>query len=101
MTTETKIEVGTAPCSSLRFWRGFGVTLRPYLMFLSLAAGAVGLALTDLGAIGFLYALAFLVTYGLGQAVTDAFQIDTDALSAPYRPLVREHHKVSIGPRSA
>ncbi len=36
--------------------------------------------------------LAFVplfLSYGLGQALTDCFQTDTDALSAPYRPLVR------------
>jgi 4-hydroxybenzoate polyprenyltransferase len=37
-------------------------------------------------------ALAFVplfLSYGLGQALTDCFQTDTDALSSPYRPLVR------------
>lgn len=28
-------------------------------------------------------------SYGLGQALTDCFQMDTDAISSPYRPLVR------------
>ena len=30
---------------------------------------------------------ALFLTYGLGQALTDVFQTDTDALSSPYRPL--------------
>jgi len=37
-------------------------------------------------------ALAFFplfLSYGLGQALTDCFQMDTDALSSPYRPLIR------------
>lgn len=78
-----------------RFWRAFGTTLRPYLMFLSLAAGLVGLALTELGVEVVGYALVFFLTYGLGQAVTDTFQMDTDALSAPERPLVRDEVRPS------
>ncbi len=33
--------------------------------------------------------VAFFLAYGVGQALTDCFQTDTDALSSPYRPLVR------------
>ena len=32
---------------------------------------------------------AFFLTYGLGQALTDVFQTDTDSISSPYRPLVQ------------
>ncbi len=73
------------------FWRGFFVTLRPYLFFVSGAAGLVGLAAArPLPPAAFVSALvAFFLSYGLGQALTDVFQTDTDALSAPYRPLVR------------
>lgn len=73
------------------FWRGFAVTLRPYLFFVSGAAGLVGLAAAPpLPLPGFTLALgAFFVSYGLGQALTDVFQTDTDSLSSPYRPLVR------------
>jgi 4-hydroxybenzoate polyprenyltransferase len=78
-----------AGLSTGRFWRGFVITLRPYLMFLSLAAGLAGLALTDLGIEVVIFGTVFFLTYGLGQALTDTFQTDTDALSAPYRPLVR------------
>ncbi len=38
------------------------------------------------GALAF---VALFLSYGLGQALTDVFQTDTDARSAPYRPLVR------------
>jgi geranylgeranylglycerol-phosphate geranylgeranyltransferase len=76
---------------SARFWRAYWTTMRPYLVFISGAAGLVGLAFIrepdDLR-----LALAFfplLFSYGLGQALTDCFQMDTDALSSPYRPLVR------------
>ena len=79
------------PVTSVRFWRAFGVTMRPYLMFVSGASGMVGLALVDSprGPAVMLAALPFFVSYGLGQAITDTFQTDTDALSSPYRPLVR------------
>jgi 4-hydroxybenzoate polyprenyltransferase len=33
--------------------------------------------------------LAFFFSYGLGHGITDSFQIDTDSLSSPYRPLVQ------------
>jgi 4-hydroxybenzoate polyprenyltransferase len=68
----------------------FVVTLRPWLMFVSGSAGAVGLALADVpprsAAVAF---AALFVSYGFGQALTDVSQTDTDALSAPERPLVR------------
>ena len=84
--------MATAPfrLTSAGFWRAYAVTLRPYLFFVSGAAGLVGLALTRLEVPAFLAAFAaFFFSYGLGQALTDVFQRDTDALSAPYRPLVR------------
>lgn len=73
------------------FWRGFAVTLRPYLCFVSGAAGLVGLAAAPpLPLPAFTLALgAFFISYGLGQALTDVFQTDTDSISSPYRPLVR------------
>jgi geranylgeranylglycerol-phosphate geranylgeranyltransferase len=76
--------------ASRGFWSGYAVTLRPYLCFVSGAAGLVGLALTSLAPAPLAAAFAaFFLSYGLGQALTDVFQRDTDALSAPYRPLVR------------
>jgi 4-hydroxybenzoate polyprenyltransferase len=77
--------------TSWRFWRAFGVTMRPYLLFVSGASGLVGLAL-DASLHGLLLvaaAVPFFLSYGFGQAITDTFQTDTDALSSPYRPLVR------------
>jgi 4-hydroxybenzoate polyprenyltransferase len=64
--------------------------MRPYLCFVSGATGLVGLALTSLPAPRFIVAGAvFFVAYGLGQALTDVTQLDTDSISAPYRPMVR------------
>ena len=79
------------PVSSWRFWRAFGVTMRPYLLCVSGVSGLVGLALADglRGPLLLIAALPFFLSYGLGQAITDTFQTDTDALSSPYRPLVR------------
>ena len=72
------------------FWRLYWVTLRPYLFFVSGAAGAVGLALSDASGITFAAAFAaFFFSYGFGQAATDVFQIDTDSISSPYRPLTQ------------
>jgi 4-hydroxybenzoate polyprenyltransferase len=82
-----------APARLLRtgFWRDYWITMRPYLLFVSGITGIAGLALgsplsaPSLAAL----ALAFFLAYGFGQALTDCFQLDTDTLSAPYRPMVR------------
>jgi 4-hydroxybenzoate polyprenyltransferase len=59
-------------------------------MFVSGAASLAGLALGNapLPQVAAAFVVLFL-SYGLGQALTDAFQTDTDALSAPERPLVQ------------
>lgn len=73
------------------FARAYVVTMRPYLLFVSGAAGVVGLSFVY-GMSQTRVAIAFsalFLSYGFGQALTDCFQTDTDSLSAPYRPLVR------------
>ncbi len=73
------------------FIKSYVVTMRPYLLFVSGAAGMVGLAFIESPPL-WRVALALVplfFSYGLGQALTDCFQTDTDAISAPYRPLVR------------
>jgi len=73
------------------FWRAYGVTMRPYLMFVSGITGIAGLSFVReapgmrLALIG----IASFLSYGFGQALTDCFQTDTDTLSAPYRPLTQ------------
>lgn len=72
------------------FMRAYIVTMRPYLLFVSGAAGLVGLSFLPNptpGRTALAFAALFL-SYGFGQALTDCFQTDTDSLSAPYRPLV-------------
>jgi 4-hydroxybenzoate polyprenyltransferase len=70
--------------------RALWVTGRPYLMFVSGAAALPGLALGRAPNARVVPAFVVLfLSYGLGQALTDVFQTDTDALSAPERPLVR------------
>src|SRR4030067_1807386 len=73
------------------FWKAFWVTMRPYLIFVSGAAGLVGLAFIPRPEPWrlLLAFLPLLLSYGFGQALTDCFQIDTDSLSSHYRPLVR------------
>jgi 4-hydroxybenzoate polyprenyltransferase len=64
--------------------------MRPYLLFVSGITGIVGMALSAETAPFPLIAIfaASFFAYGFGQALTDCFQMDTDAISAPYRPLV-------------
>lgn len=79
------------PLSRPAFWRAYLTTMRPYLMSVSGMAALAGLSLAG-GTSPFRLALAMaalLPAYGLGQALTDCFQRDTDSLSAPYRPLVQ------------
>ena len=82
-----------APARLLRltFWRDYAVTMRPYLLFVSGITGIAGMALAPGASAWRLATLAvvFFLSYGFGQALTDCFQLDTDSLSAPYRPLVR------------
>lgn len=79
------------PLFSIRFVRHYAVTMRPYLLFVSGITGIVGIAFSPTlspGRLILVIAASFL-SYGFGQALTDCFQIDTDSLSSPYRPLTR------------
>jgi 4-hydroxybenzoate polyprenyltransferase len=85
-----------APASPARpaspaFARAYLTTMRPYLLFVSGFTGLLGMALGPTLPLwpGLALGAVFFLSYGLGQALTDCFQTDTDALSAPYRPLVR------------
>jgi geranylgeranylglycerol-phosphate geranylgeranyltransferase len=73
------------------FLRGYIVTMRPYLLFVSGITGIAGMSFgesTDPVRLLSVAAACFL-SYGFGQALTDCFQTDTDAISSPYRPLTR------------
>jgi len=76
---------------SLLFVRYYWITMRPYLLFVSGITGLTGISFC--GTISPLKLtvlfLVFFFSYGFGQALTDCFQIDTDTLSSPYRPLTR------------
>jgi len=65
--------------------------MRPYLLFVSGITGIVGLSFApSISLIGtIILFVVFFLSYGFGQALTDCFQIDTDSLSSPYRPLTR------------
>jgi 4-hydroxybenzoate polyprenyltransferase len=75
---------------SLPTLRAMWITMRPYLLFVSGITGIAGMALGSESALFPLFTVfvASFFAYGFGQALTDCFQTDTDALSAPYRPLV-------------
>lgn len=91
-----------APLLSIRFLRAYVMTMRPYLLFVSGITGLVGMALVrDVPTPGaLLVGIAFFLSYGFGQALTDCFQMDTDAISAPWRPLiqarVRRSHVLAV-----
>lgn len=77
--------------TTAQFTRAMLITMRPYLLFLSGITGLAGVAAAGhvpLAVIVPVFIASFL-SYGFGQALTDCFQTDTDAISAPYRPLVR------------
>lgn len=82
---------------SLGFWKAYWIQMRPYLLFLSGIAGMTGVVVaTSPGDQPAGIALIpFFLAYGFGQALTDCYQTDTDALSAPYRPLSRG--EISVG----
>ena len=73
------------------FWKDYLITMRPYLLFVSGITGIAGLSLASRVTLPTFLVLGvvFFFAYGLGQALTDCFQMDTDSLSAPERPLVR------------
>ena len=79
------------PIFSWAFCKAYFIHMRPYLLFVSGAAGAMGIAMGKTTGTPewkcWLAFVPFFLGYGFGQALTDCFQTDTDKLSAPYRPL--------------
>jgi 4-hydroxybenzoate polyprenyltransferase len=79
------------PLLSVRFWKAYIITMRPYLMFVSGITGIAGMSFAvemDIIKAMLIFFASFL-SYGFGQALTDCFQIDTDSISSPYRPLTQ------------
>lgn len=80
--------------TSLAFWKAYVIHMRPYLLFVSGVVGFAGMVVVDkfewMEWKTLLVFLPLFLGYGFGQALTDCFQIDTDKLSAPYRPLSQE-----------
>ena len=87
--SELTSRCGAKRIATLGFLRHYVVTMRPYLLFVSGATGLAGLALTpiEFSPMFFVIFAIFFFSYGLGQALTDCFQTDTDSISSPYRPL--------------
>ena len=84
-------QIFPAKLFSADFLRYYWITMRPYLLFVSGITGIVGLSFApprSLFTTTVLF-LTFFLSYGFGQALTDCFQIDTDSLSSPYRPLTQ------------
>jgi 4-hydroxybenzoate polyprenyltransferase len=79
------------PVLSFCFLKAYIITMRPYLMFVSGVTGIVGMSFgADINTVkAILIFLASFLSYGFGQALTDCFQIDTDSISSPYRPLTQ------------
>ena len=79
------------PVFSFRFLKAYIITMRPYLMFVSGATTIAGMSFAaELNVTKtILIFIAGFLSYGFGQALTDCFQIDTDSLSSPYRPLTQ------------
>ena len=76
---------------SYEFLKAYIITMRPYLLFISGITGIVGVSLNpglNMTQSILIFLVSFLA-YGFGQALTDCYQIDTDTLSSPYRPLTR------------
>ncbi len=86
-----RIAPSEAPLFSRDFARAYVTTMRPYLFYISGITGILGMALGPTVALlpAAVLAVVFFFSYGFGQALTDCFQTDTDAISSPYRPLVR------------
>jgi 4-hydroxybenzoate polyprenyltransferase len=87
----TTLSVTHYPLFSFEFLRAYSITMRPYLLFVSGITGLTGMALSsnnDLIKLSLIFIAAFL-SYGFGQALTDCFQVDTDSISSPYRPLTQ------------
>lgn len=78
---------------SFLFWKAYFIQMRPYLLFVSGVAGWAGMSIAFQESFNLkIYILAFIpvfLGYGFGQALTDCFQMDTDSISAPSRPLSR------------
>jgi 4-hydroxybenzoate polyprenyltransferase len=76
---------------SIDFFSAYLITMRPYLLFVSGITGITGMALSgnnELLKLTLIFIASFL-SYGFGQALTDCFQVDTDSISSPYRPLTQ------------
>ena len=73
------------------FWKNYLIQMRPYLFFISGISGLVGMAFSGKLIISDIFSLllfiSFCLSYGFGQALTDCYQVDTDSISSPYRPL--------------
>ena len=87
----TTLAIKQFPFMSFRFLKAYLITMRSYLMFVSGITGILGISFSsDLDLVkALLISVVCFLSYGFGQALTDCFQIDTDSISSPYRPLTQ------------
>lgn len=88
---ESSTPISPFPVYNVQFWKKYWIHMRPYLLFISGTAALVGMAhIPEVNYFHLMIAFPFFfMSYGACQAMTDVFQTDTDAISSPYRPLVR------------
>jgi len=88
---QNQYSVNTYKLLSPTFIKAYFITMRPYLLFISGITGVAGLSfVSNINLVdGIIIFSASFLSYGFGQALTDCFQIDTDSISSPYRPLTQ------------
>jgi 4-hydroxybenzoate polyprenyltransferase len=79
------------PPYTFSYWKAYFIQMRPYLLFVSGIAGWAGMSIVFQESFNLQFyilgLISFFLAYGFGQALTDCFQMDTDSISAPSRPL--------------
>ncbi len=85
------LALGNFEISPYNLIKSYFITMRPYLMFVSGITGITGISFSNNTNLiqTILIFLASFLSYGFGQALTDCFQVDTDSISSPYRPLTQ------------
>jgi len=74
-----------------KLWKNLWITFRPHFFFVSGAAGLTGMVLAFENPPLWKTMATFLIcffSYGLIQALCDTFDLETDRINAPFRPMV-------------
>lgn len=76
----------------MSFVKNLWITFRPHFFYVSGAAGLAGMALAWQDPPLWVAITTFLIcffSYGIIQALCDTFDIETDSINAPFRPMVK------------